>query len=888
MEKFDFSKIEDQKKFKKLPEEEREKIIGGTQEEAAKIQAKIESGEAKDYAEANRLIEQEKSQNKEVVLTPEQQAAKEELIECLSRGYVNSAFQIKEKFSLPEDQEVQQAAKEGLIKRLSRGYVNSAIQIQKKFSPIISPQEIINSIPELQDLMSQLQKISPDFYKQALKSEDIIISLIKFKDEHEQFFQEIQENLFLLDAVSENPRFGSKLLIKFPRFDELSKKNIQTLFDAKKEILAIIPNIDPESLEFHQLMQEKLKTYEDNPEILKEMESQGINIDQWLNYSETQYFNLESDGSHLPFSETIQTPLSRIKKTLESYAHILKNVLKEYKTEFSEFKIPLENTKEIEIKINQMQIELEKAKTEGNDKKAQGIEKGIEGLKKKSENIKTVALWDKLLGDISAFQQLKNDVFQAQENLMKAENDLQEKLSGKIPSGWMIQELKEKISKAKEELRSKFGILERRIEDFKTNLPELIVPCLTKDRVDALLQEINARLAEQFDHYNSDRRELTNLFSERGDKEKEKIENRPMSIFVWARNPDIDLYQGNYSDCCIRIDSEHMGAEATIADYNTDLGVQIVNIWDETKNEPVAAAWCWTGKNDEGETALVVDNIESNTQYSANYSEQLSQELFDYLKNYAKAIGVKKIVLGKANNDLPTSSELAKMKDDGNKYEKVGGYNRPDGYFLEAEDKTVKLLWKNLEPIEKVMQKVENIAKVEFKNLDVKNISEKDFAKIKQLERKIYAGTDLVLGQTMIEDIEQNNGLAYSIILEGIRSGKKSKEIIGYLAAVEDETDEGDPSIYLEDIAVLPEAQGQQVGWNMLKNLIAKLKEKAGKENKPILLDMHLRETSQRFFERYQSELEQMGVKMIEEALAPDYYDEGEDALYKVYQVKSD
>src|SRR3989304_5165181 len=178
------------------------------------------------------------------------------------------------------------------------------------------------------------------------------------------------------------------------------------------------------------------------------MEDSGINTNEWLNYAETKYFNLEAGDSHLAFSEIIQTPLNRIKGTLDSYAHTLKNVLKEYKLELSEFKIFLEDTEEIKGKIIQMQAELEKAKAEGNDKKAQGIEKGIESLKKKLENIKTVALWDKLLGDISAFQRLKNDIFGAQENLTKAENDLQEKLLGKMPLGKMIQDFKEKISKA--------------------------------------------------------------------------------------------------------------------------------------------------------------------------------------------------------------------------------------------------------------------------------------------------------------------------------------------------------------------------------------------------------------------------------------------------------
>ncbi|MFN7088342.1 MAG: GNAT family N-acetyltransferase, partial [Candidatus Paceibacteria bacterium] len=491
------------------------------------------------------------------------------------------------------------------------------------------------------------------------------------------------------------------------------------------------------------------------------------------------------------------------------------------------------------------------------------------------------------VGDISAFQRLKNDVFGAQENLIKAENDLQEKLSGKMSSGRMIQDIKEKISKAKEELRKKLDVLETRIENFKTNLPELISPCLNKERSESLIQKIERKLTEQFDHYNTDRNTLANLFSESRDKKKDKLENQPMSIFVWARNPDFDLYQGNYTNCCIRIDSEHNESESTIADYNTDLGIQIVNIWDETKNEPVTAAWCWLGKNKEA--VLVVDNIESNTLYSANYPKQLTKELFDYLKKYAKSIGVKKIVLGKANNDLPTPGELAKMKDDGYTYKKIGGYNRIDGYFLEAEDKSVKIVWEANPTAVKAKAdkgKEKQTEKIKFTNLNIKNLTENDFAKLKQLERKIYQNTNLILGSTMIEDIKQGKGLEYSIIVNGQKSAEKGKEAIGYLVAVEDKTDEGNPCVYLEDIAVIPEAQGQAIGWKMLQDLIGKLKEKARRKNKPVLLDMHLREDSQRFMEKYNEQLEEMGVKLIEEALVPDYYEEGEDALYKVYEIK--
>ena len=42
--------------------------------------------------------------------------------------------------------------------------------------------------------------------------------------------------------------------------------------------------------------------------------------------------------------------------------------------------------------------------------------------------------------------------------------------------------------------------------------------------------------------------------------------------------------------------------------------------------------------------------------------------------------------------------------------------------------------------------------------------------------------------------------------------------------------------------------------------------------------------------ERYRDELEQMGVKLLdgEEALVADCYNEGEDALYQVYEISAD
>ena len=39
--------------------------------------------------------------------------------------------------------------------------------------------------------------------------------------------------------------------------------------------------------------------------------------------------------------------------------------------------------------------------------------------------------------------------------------------------------------------------------------------------------------------------------------------------------------------------------------------------------------------------------------------------------------------------------------------------------------------------------------------------------------------------------------------------------------------------------------------------------------------------------EHHRDELERMGVKLLESTLMPNYYDEGEAALYQVYQIEN-
>ena len=157
---------------------------------------------------------------------------------------------------------------------------------------------------------------------------------------------------------------------------------------------------------------------------MEAIERRGINLDEWLNYSETSYFNLSTGGSEIAFSEKIRTPIDRIKETIDSYAYTIKSVLKEYRPEMEKYEIILEDAKPIEDQIAKMEAALEQAKNEGNEKKVQGIEKGLVSQKEKLNNLKKGFLWKKLTDDIGAFQLLKNDCFVAQNRLLEAENKL--------------------------------------------------------------------------------------------------------------------------------------------------------------------------------------------------------------------------------------------------------------------------------------------------------------------------------------------------------------------------------------------------------------------------------------------------------------------------------
>lgn len=174
--------------------------------------------------------------------------------------------------------------------------------------------------------------------------------------------------------------------------------------------------------------------------------------------------------------------------------------------------------------------------------------------------------------------------------------------------------------------------------------------------------------------------------------------------------------------------------------------------------------------------------------------------------------------------------------------------------------------------------------KSSFCSVEVKNLTPDDFGVIKEIESRVYGELGLVRGDAMVEDIKNKKGMEYSFVAWGREEGKEQARIVGYLMAYEEKID-GQDGIYVEDTALVPEAQRQGIGWKLNERLMRKVKEKAKREHKSILVAMHLRESSRRFLEHYKDELRKLGLEPVREEWMKDYYSIGDDALYRVFRI---
>ena len=212
-----------------------------------------------------------------------------------------------------------------------------------------SPQELFDKAKEVfPSLLLGIENKFPLLANSLRKSPEALISVLMIRNNFSNLEKTINKNIFLQKALEQNPRYACKLIFKYQEFDKNSKENIKELFDNKYEIQKDNPKTDPNSIDFRKLMQERLYEYKNNQKIISEMKNRGIEVDNWLNYKESMNFSL-GEEEDVKFSDKIQTPIKRIKETLDKYQNSIMGVLSEYKNELMKAYIPNPETKILDV-----------------------------------------------------------------------------------------------------------------------------------------------------------------------------------------------------------------------------------------------------------------------------------------------------------------------------------------------------------------------------------------------------------------------------------------------------------------------------------------------------------------------------------------------------------
>ena len=197
--------------------------------------------------------------------------------------------------------------------------------------------------------------------------------------------------------------------------------------------------------------------------------------------------------------------------------------------------------------------------------------------------------------------------------------------------------------KDKELYRSQKGKLNfREIDDVLGNFILTVERIFNEEKDKAIQEQIGTALSH-----------LQDLKSRLPELERElNRQGYSLSIRPWQRNPGYDIFQGNYTGCCIAVENFNRGA---ILDYLIDAGLQIVEVRDENVDETIAQTFLYFAKDNVNNINLVLDNVEIHKD-RLGLAEVIRENLFNYLKEYSLAVcpKTKRIVLGATYNDVKT------------------------------------------------------------------------------------------------------------------------------------------------------------------------------------------------------------------------------------------
>jgi hypothetical protein len=197
--------------------------------------------------------------------------------------------------------------------------------------------------------------------------------------------------------------------------------------------------------------------------------------------------------------------------------------------------------------------------------------------------------------------------------------------------------------------------------------------------------KLSPQVEESFGHLRETIESLTK-------EQREQTTQKEFRVKLWDRDPRRDMFQGNETHCCIAVGVKEAPPGGgmntlhpeTIFQYLIDKGINVAEIVDPETRDTVAQTWLFVTLDQNQEPVLIADNFDVNGRYPAgnNINRGIRESMFQFLRRYARACGIKKVVLGKVEtNDVETgdlrTNELPPIK-------KLGGYFNSEKYYLET------------------------------------------------------------------------------------------------------------------------------------------------------------------------------------------------------------
>ena len=128
-----------------------------------------------------------------------------------------------------------------------------------------------------------------------------------------------------------------------------------------------------------------------------------------------------------------------------------------------------------------------------------------------------------------------------------------------------------------------------------------------------------------------------------------------LTIKMWDRNPQKDIFQGNYSTCCIGMGG---GNGSAMPHFVMDTAYNMIELVDNKTGKTIGNALCYFIKGANGKPAFIIDNIEINN--GVKPSEEVGLQLRNSMVEYAARVSKEvtglddvSIYMSGSYNDVP-------------------------------------------------------------------------------------------------------------------------------------------------------------------------------------------------------------------------------------------